>query len=586
MYFSTPVKVPAVSGKIVRKKQGACTYVLFETERVYDPKRRFNVPKRVIIGKLLSDGEDDLMLPNERFLKHFPDAQLSPSEPPSKRSGTLRAGTYLAFAAIIKEYGLDKLLEASFGDKAGFILDLASYLIVSEDNAGQYYPDYARCHPLFTADMRILSDSTVSRFLAGIERDQITGFLDNWNAQQDHQQRIYISYDSTNKNSQAGDLDFVEFGHAKDDQGLPIVNVSLAFDKTNQVPLFYEVYPGSIPDVSQLRYLIEKIIAYNYHAIGIVLDRGYFSRCNIEFMDQKGIEFLMMVKGCKPLVSSLIEEKRNTFETLRSCRMPGSNVYGTTIKQPLFVGDTKERYFHLFHNPGKMTAERAEFDGMLDQMTEELQKLQGTECEIGAPFTRYFNCHYLDKKFVFAEEKTDVIRREHELCGYFCIVSSTKMTAAEAYHLYRGRDVSEKIFRADKTFLGSRSQRVHSSSSMHAKIFIEFVALIVRNRFYNLLKEQMLRLKTRRNTMTVPGAIRELEKIEMTRRFDSQYLLDFALTKNQKMIFQSFGLSAEAVTAGARSIAAKLAQTKDEKVLDEDAEGSGGNAETEIDCID
>ena len=89
MYFSTPVKVPAVSGKIVRKKQGACTYVLFETERVYDPKRRFNVPKRVIIGKLLSDGEDDLMLPNERFLKHFPDAQLSPSDPPSKRSGTL-----------------------------------------------------------------------------------------------------------------------------------------------------------------------------------------------------------------------------------------------------------------------------------------------------------------------------------------------------------------------------------------------------------------------------------------------------------------------------------------------------------------
>ena len=58
------------------------------------------------------------------------------------------------------------------------------------------------------------------------------------------------------------------------------------------------------------------------------------------------------------------------------------------------------------------------------------------------------------------------------------------------------------------------------------------------------------------------------------------------LPKNQKMIFQSFGLIAEAVAAGARSIAAKLAQTKDEKVLDEDSEGSDGNAETEIDCID
>ena len=62
--------------------------------------------------------------------------------------------------------------------------------------------------------MSIYSDSTVSRFLSSIERDQITGFLDDWNARQDHRQRIYISYDSTNKNSQAGDLDLVEFGHA------------------------------------------------------------------------------------------------------------------------------------------------------------------------------------------------------------------------------------------------------------------------------------------------------------------------------------------------------------------------------------
>lgn len=58
----------------------------------------------------------------------------------------------------------------------------------------------------------------------------------------------------------------------------------------------------------------------------------------------------------------------------------------------------------------------------------------------------------------------------------------------------------------------------------------------MRNRFYNLLKEQMLRLKTTRNTMTVPGAIRELEKVEMTRRSGSSYLVDYALTRNQKMI--------------------------------------------------
>ena len=114
---------------------------------------------------------------------------------------------------------------------------------------------------------------------------------------------------------------------------------------------------------------------------------------------------------------------------------------------------------------------------------------------------------------MFAEEKRDVTKQELELCGYFCIISSETMTAQEAYSLYRGRDASEKLFRSDKSFLGARSQRVYSNEAVQAKIFIEFVALIIRNRFYNLLKEQMCRLVTRRNTMTVPGAIRELEKI-------------------------------------------------------------------------
>ena len=46
--------------------------------------------------------------------------------------------------------------------------------------------------------------------------------------------------------------------------------------------------------------------------------------------------------------------------------------------------------------------------------------------------------------------------------------------------------------------------RVQTTQSLSAKIFVEFIALIVRNRMYNLLKETMLRLETKPNYMTVP----------------------------------------------------------------------------------
>lgn len=81
------------------------------------------------------------------------------------------------------------------------------------------------------------------------------------------------------------------------------------------------------------------------------------------------------------------------------------------------------------------------------------------------------------------------------------------MTAAQAFGLYKSRNASEKLFRGDKSYLGNKSFWVYTSESVHAKIFIEFVALIIRSRFYTCLKEQMQKIG-KKNYMTFPAAIR------------------------------------------------------------------------------
>ena len=84
----------------------------------------------------------------------------------------------------------------------------------------------------------------------------------------------------------------------------------------------------------------------------------------------------------------------------------------------------------------------------------------------------------------------------------------------------------------------------------------------VRNRIYNLLKEMMLRLDGNPNYLTVPAAIRELEKIEMVRRNNGRYILDHAVTKKQKLILSSFGLSDEDVKQTAAEIGQLLVSNK------------------------
>jgi len=165
--------------------------------------------------------------------------------------------------------------------------------------------------------------------------------------------------------------------------------------------------------------------------------------------------------------------------------------------------------------------------------------------------------HYPAK---LTKERSEVIERELNLCGYLVIVTSEQMTAVETLMLYKNRDDAEKLFRGDKYYLENKSLRVCSDESASAKIFIEFVALIVRNKLYTYLKSAMLKDERKYNNMTVPAAIRELEKIEMVRRTDNLYRLDHAVTATQKNILSAFGLGKDFVKDCAEKLSEQLKQ--------------------------
>ena len=560
MYLDFLVKIPFVQGKITRRKKKDAVYVEYEYDRIYDPVRQYTFPKRVTIGKL-SETDPELMQPNQNFLKYFPDAELPETKNRTSRSSCLRVGAYFVLRKIIEEYNLVELLGGYFEQRdLGLFLDLAVYSIIAENNAAQYYPDYTFNHPLFTNGMKQYSDSTVSDFLNSVTDDQSTGFLNSWNETRNHREKIYISYDSTNKNCQAGDIEMVEFGHPKVDVGQPVFNYAVAYDTHNQEPLFYEKYPGSLNDISQLQFMLDKAFGYGYKKIGFILDRGYFSCENIQYMDKCGYSFVIMVRGMASLVNELVLEHKGTFESKRVNNIYEYGVYGKTVKHRLYAGDKNERYFHLYHSISKESAERAGIENRLNQMTLYLKKYQNKVKEFGPGFEKYFNLHYDEKTqaFVLPEERCSVVERELDLAGYFCIITSEKMSAKEAIELYKSRDTSEKLFRGDKSYLGNKSIRVYSEESERAKIFVEFVAMILRCKMYIKLKEEMKKLEKKPNYMTVPAALKELEKIEMVRQLDNVYRLDHAVTANQKTILNAFGLDANHIKNYASELSKEL----------------------------
>ena len=127
-----------------------------------------------------------------------------------------------------------------------------------------------------------------------------------------------------------------------------------------------------------------------------------------------------------------------------------------------------------------------------------------------------------------------------------------------ARELYKSRDASEKLFRGDKSYLGNRSARTYTGESTETKILIEFVALIIRNRIYTRLKEESRRSDSKANYMTVPAAMKELEKIELIKMPDGNYSLNYAITATQKAILKAFDIDAANIRKQAKNISTEL----------------------------
>ncbi len=93
---------------------------------------------------------------------------------------------------------------------------------------------------------------------------------------------------------------------------------------------------------------------------------------------------------------------------------------------------------------------------------------------------------------------------------------------------------------------------------MRSKLFIEFLALIIRSRFYACISDHVHATRTRRNYLNVVSVIKELEKIELIRIGDGVYRLDHAITARQKEILSIFAMSDDDMKAECQSISREL----------------------------
>nr|MBQ4455258.1 transposase [Clostridia bacterium] len=555
------VKIP--ENRVRIQKKDNYYYVYLKDEYIYKQDKKYSIEKRVCIGRKI---DDEYMIPNERYSLYFDDLQFKLSEP-GEFSDTLKIGSIVLFDKILKDIELEEILNVH-EEKKDTLVNIASYMLIEGSSALQYYPGFAYDHNIRG---RIFSDSFLSRYLDSFKDEEIENFLNAWNALYGSGSGIYINCDGTNMNSSAQGIQLLEYGHSKKEVDLKQVNISFASLAEDATPLFYEVYPGSIIDNSELALLALKAGRYGYEHIGFILDRGYCSKKNIGFLDDSGYSFIMMVRDSNTFLKAFKQE----ISTLVSgddldLFIDQYNLFGKTFKAKLYPDDKKERCIHVYYDEEKAAEERsmirsniARIKAVLDAAleSEDIRLRHRSKCE---RFSKLVNLHYEGEYLKSYSLKKSVINRMLKDCGYFALISSKKYDAAEILSIYRSRDSIEKLYMALKTHLDLDTLRVHTDSKLKAKLHIGFIASIIRNEIYKKSKELKIEYKDRKN-YTVPAMIKELEKIECSKTVNNIYELRYALTARQKKILKLFDIDEKYLRSEVKKINKNMEEIFSEK---------------------
>ena len=536
MIFSD-ITVPMPARKrIARKSSGHAKNYVYEVLKRKGP----DSPKDVVqcVGVAVNDTE---MHPNENYFELHPEYKAQqPLEEPSIFDSQIHLGNALLVRTAAKKTGLMNILKECFPGHHELLLTLTEYYMLERDSAAQLYKFYLRDH--YTELNYIPSETTLSKFFNEyLSRERILQFLNRWMKQRlsmASSPYIDVDYDSTNFNISSHGIESAERGKTKVDEGLPQVNVAYFLERSTGIPIYYDIYYGSIIDMEHCKTAVAKLKEINPSTrFSFVMDRGYFSSSNLQYLESCGYKYLCMGKSTKEF-RTMISVYPN-FRIAKAENRIFGNVYGIKETRKVFQESSKEYFVYFYYNTSAIATELPQRQDYVEQIARDLVGKNDSAGFIRNTYGKMVNI-VLDanKNITECTPNYEALDRFRDECGYFWIISNEDVTPAEALMSYRHRDVVEKTFRGIKSEADLNKVYSSTDAAFEAKNLLAFLTAILRADITTTMRPYFIQYSSE----TSQTVLKEMEKIK-AEKLSQKYSLRYSLTARQKQILSFYGLT-------------------------------------------
>jgi len=208
-----------------------------------------------------------------------------------------------------------------------------------------------------------LTSQRITEILRSIAIDKKQTFFTKW--MNKVLEDDFLCYDITSISS-CGELnEYIKYGHNRDLEKLPQLNLAMLFGQKGRLPVYFERTPGNITDVTTLHNLLKTFKALEVKTLHYVMDKGFYSKKNVDELLAARDRFLLSVPLNNKWVQHAIDDIHQVIHGPEGYQKLDDEILYVHSRLSPWGKDNRRCYLHLYYNA------HARADAV-DQFTEEL----------------------------------------------------------------------------------------------------------------------------------------------------------------------------------------------------------------------
>ena len=282
--------------------------------------------------------------------------------------------------------------------------------------------------------------------------------------------------------------------------------------------------------------MVKYLSTFEIETEGVILDRGFWNKDDVECLKEAGLDFIIMMKGGYGFDQMIDKHGATLRGEDVGCMLNGSGEYGVVDKVQAFKNHDEQLHVALLYNniraAKSVNSLTDKVKGCIRSVRANIANSQPYEIDhVAKPYIHVQKYRGRKKDTVAIDDSR--LQEAVNRMGFAALAMSKQMSAQEADDIYALRQHSEKQYAAFKTQLGYDVLRVYSPDSWHSKFSCGFIAGIIRNEFENRCKKANVDANT---------ALKELEFVTMTRIRDKTYLYVRLMSLKAKAVLSELGI--------------------------------------------